>query len=50
MRNVKKRLSVYSQMQKNGMQWITLRGLKNCRYLAMLTFAAVTLKKMANGT
>ncbi|NCT37724.1 hypothetical protein GTW56_16205 [Bacillus sp. EB93] len=41
MRNVKKRLIVYSHMQKNGMQKLTMQ--------AMLTFAAIILKRWPIG-
>ncbi|MGE7766443.1 transposase [Peribacillus sp. NPDC096540] len=46
----KKQLSEYSQMQKKSMRWTTLRGLKKLSMQAMLTFAAMNLKKMANWT
>ena len=49
--NAKKRLSMYSQMQKekHGMRWTTLRGLKKLSMQVMLAFAAINLKKMARG-
>ncbi|MFD5852785.1 transposase, partial [Cytobacillus pseudoceanisediminis] len=34
----------------HGMRWTTLRGLKKMSMQAMLTFAAMNLKKMANWT
>ncbi|KQL50250.1 transposase [Heyndrickxia shackletonii] len=34
--------------EKHGMRWTTLRGLKKLSMQAMLTFAAMNLKKMAN--
>ena len=34
--------------EKHGMRWTTLRGLKKLSMQAMLTFAALNLKKMAN--
>ncbi|MFB5936846.1 transposase, partial [Peribacillus frigoritolerans] len=34
----------------HGMRWTTLRGLKKLSMQAMLTFAAINLKKMANWT
>ncbi|MBT2720064.1 transposase, partial [Bacillus sp. ISL-46] len=33
-----------------GMRWTTLRGLKKLSMQAMLTFAAMNLKKMASWT
>ncbi|AMM93790.1 transposase [Peribacillus simplex] len=36
--------------EKHGMRWTTLRGLKKLSKQAMLTFAAINLKKMANWT
>jgi hypothetical protein len=36
--------------EKHGMRWITLRGLKKLSMQAMLTFAAINLKKMATWT
>ncbi|MDM5452397.1 IS1182 family transposase [Peribacillus simplex] len=36
--------------EKHGMRWTTLRGLKKLSMQAMLTFAAINLKKMANWT
>lgn len=36
--------------EKHGMRWTTLRGLKKLSTQAMLTFAAMNLKKMANWT
>jgi transposase len=36
--------------EKHGMRWTTLRGLKKLSMQAMLTFAAMNLKKMANWT
>ncbi|WP_187373557.1 transposase, partial [Neobacillus jeddahensis] len=36
--------------EKHGMRWTTLRGLKKLSMQAMLTFAAMTLKKMATWT
>jgi transposase len=36
--------------EKHGMRWTTLRGLKKLSMQAMLTFAALNLKKMANWT
>ncbi|KON88884.1 hypothetical protein AF332_20160 [Sporosarcina globispora] len=36
--------------EKQGMRWTTLRGLKKLSMQAMLTFAAMNLKKMANWT
>ena len=36
--------------EKHGMRWTTLRGLKKLSMQAMLTFAAINLKKMANCT
>jgi hypothetical protein len=36
--------------EKHGMRWTTLRGLKKLSIQAMLTFAALNLKKMANWT
>ncbi|MGW6253904.1 transposase, partial [Peribacillus butanolivorans] len=33
--------------EKHGMRWTTLRGLKKLSMQAMLTFAAMNLKKMA---
>ncbi|MEK3822273.1 MULTISPECIES: IS1182 family transposase [Cytobacillus] len=36
--------------EKHGMRWTTLRGLKKMSMQAMLTFAAMNLKKMANWT
>lgn len=35
--------------EKHGMRWTTLRGLKKLSIAGMLTFAALNLKKMANG-
>ncbi|WP_430308280.1 transposase [Robertmurraya massiliosenegalensis] len=37
-------------LEKHGMRWTTLRGLKNKSMQAMLTFAAMNLKKMATWT
>ncbi|WP_197089515.1 transposase, partial [Bacillus sp. SA1-12] len=34
--------------EKHGMRWTTLRGIKKVAMQAMLTFAAMNLKKMAN--
>ena len=34
--------------EKHGMRWTTLRGLEKLSMQAMLTFAAMNLKKMAN--
>ncbi|MEK4030352.1 IS1182 family transposase [Pseudobacillus sp. FSL P4-0506] len=36
--------------EKHGMRWTTLRGLKKLSMQAMLTFAAMNLKKMASWT
>ena len=36
--------------EKHGMRWTTLRGLKKMSMQAMLTFAALNLKKLANWT
>lgn len=36
--------------EKHGMRWTTLRGIKKLSMQAMLTFAAMNLKKMANWT
>ncbi|MFE0502867.1 transposase [Peribacillus butanolivorans] len=36
--------------EKHVMRWTTLRGLKKFSMQAMLTFAAINLKKMANWT
>ncbi|WP_434547778.1 transposase [Peribacillus frigoritolerans] len=36
--------------EKHGMRWTTLRGLKKLSMQAMLTFAAINLKKMATWT
>ncbi|WP_059171254.1 IS1182 family transposase [Bacillus sp. FJAT-27445] len=36
--------------EKHGMRWTTLRGLKKLSMQAMLTFAAMNLKKLANWT
>jgi IS5 family transposase len=36
--------------EKHGMRWTTLRGLKKLSMQAMLTFASMNLKKMANWT
>ncbi|WP_179301714.1 transposase, partial [Neobacillus jeddahensis] len=36
--------------EKHGMRWTTLRGLKKLSMQAMLTFAAMNLKKMATWT
>lgn len=36
--------------EKHGMRWTTLRGLKKLSMQAMLTFAAMNFKKMANWT
>ncbi|KIL74468.1 Mobile element protein [Bacillus badius] len=36
--------------EKHGMRWTNLRGLKKLSMQAMLTFAAMNLKKMANWT
>ena len=36
--------------EKHGMRWTTLRGLKKLSMQAILTFAAINLKKMANWT
>jgi transposase len=36
--------------EKHGMRWTTLKGLKKLSMQAMLTFAAMNLKKMANWT
>ncbi|GAA1371521.1 hypothetical protein GCM10009597_10470 [Peribacillus frigoritolerans] len=36
--------------EKHCMRWITLRGLKKLLMQAMLTFAAINLKKMATWT
>ena len=36
--------------EKHGMRWTTLRGLKELSMQAMLTFAAMNLKKMASWT
>jgi transposase len=37
-------------MEKHGMRWTTLRGLKKLSMQAMLTFAAMNLKKLATWT
>ena len=34
--------------EKHGMRWTTLRGIEKLSMQAMLTFAAMNLKKMAN--
>ena len=34
--------------EKHGMWWTTLRGIEKLSMQAMLTFAAMNLKKMAN--
>ncbi|WP_458368276.1 transposase [Peribacillus frigoritolerans] len=36
--------------EKHGMRWTTLRGLKKLSMQAMVTFAAINLKKMATWT
>ncbi|MGY3314959.1 hypothetical protein ACV242_003455 [Peribacillus simplex] len=36
--------------EKHGMRWTTFRGLKKLSMQAMLTFAAMDVKKMANWT
>jgi hypothetical protein len=36
--------------EKHGMRWTTLRGLKKLSMQAMLTFAAINLKKVATWT
>ncbi|MGY3313325.1 hypothetical protein ACV242_001821 [Peribacillus simplex] len=36
--------------EKHGMRWTALRGLKKLSMQAMLTFAAMYVKKMANWT
>ena len=36
--------------EKHGMRWTTLRGIKKLSMQAMLTFAAMNLKKLANWT
>jgi hypothetical protein len=36
--------------EKHGMRWTTLRGLKKMSMQAMLTFAALNLKKLATWT
>jgi hypothetical protein len=36
--------------EKHGMRWTALRGFKKLSMLAMLTFAAINLKKMATWT
>jgi hypothetical protein len=36
--------------EKHGMRWTTLRGLKKMSMQAMLTFAALNLKKLASWT
>jgi hypothetical protein len=36
--------------EKHGMRWTTLRGLKKVSMQAMLTFAAMNLKKLADWT
>lgn len=36
--------------EKHGMRWTTLRGLKKMSMQAMLTFAAINLKKLASWT
>ncbi|MEC3814241.1 transposase, partial [Bacillus altitudinis] len=36
--------------EKHGMRWTKLRGLKKVSMQAMLTFAAMNLKKLANWT
>jgi len=36
--------------EKHGMRWTTLRGIKKMSMQAMLTFAAMNLKKLANWT
>ncbi|MCG3087381.1 transposase, partial [Sporosarcina cyprini] len=36
--------------EKHGMRWTTLRGLKKLSMQAMLTFAALNLKKLASWT
>ncbi|WP_180320259.1 transposase, partial [Cytobacillus gottheilii] len=36
--------------EKHGMRWTTLRGLKKLSMQAMLTFASMNLKKIANWT
>ncbi|WP_185113123.1 transposase, partial [Peribacillus simplex] len=36
--------------EKHGMRWTTLRGLKKLSMQAMLTFAAMNVKKMATWT
>ncbi|SNT55021.1 Transposase DDE domain-containing protein, partial [Bacillus sp. OK838] len=36
--------------EKHGMRWTTLRGLKKLSMQAMLTFAAMNVKKMVNWT
>jgi hypothetical protein len=36
--------------EKHGMRWTTLRGLKKLSMQAMLTFAAMNLKKLATWT
>jgi hypothetical protein len=37
-------------LEKHGMRWTTLRGLKKLSMQAMLTFAAMNLKKLATWT
>jgi transposase len=39
-----------SAKEKHGMRWTTLRGLKKLSMQAMLTFAAMNLKKLATWT
>ena len=36
--------------EKHGMRWTTLKGLKKLSMQAMLTFAALNLKKLASWT
>jgi hypothetical protein len=36
--------------EKHGMRWTTLRGLEKLSMQAMLTFATMNLKKLANWT
>ncbi|MEY8733262.1 transposase [Peribacillus frigoritolerans] len=39
---------VFGRCKRMVCSGLLLRGLKNCRYQAMPTFAAIFLKKMAN--
>ncbi|WP_084024117.1 transposase, partial [Vulcanibacillus modesticaldus] len=42
---------VFADMkEKHGLRWTTLRGLKKVSMQAMLVFAAMNLKKLANWT